>query len=187
MPPILLGLAVMWRGMRQRPVSTANQPTLTQAPQAAQQGVVRAIVDIQDLTVGRLFDRRVHTDSGSAVATVSQGRQVQLGCGPIQRAQHVVSGGGQVVHRPGFDVSHPQWDTVGRGQGLDVAAGFVGLPGKPQVDLCALHACGLLAAPVGGEDLPAQDHIGHPSVLARRRASCRSGAWSASTAMTSSR
>jgi hypothetical protein len=39
---------------------------------------------------------------------------------------------------------------------------FVGFPGVPEVDLGAFHAGGLLAAPVGGEDLPVDDHIGQP-------------------------
>jgi len=36
---------------------------------------------------------------------------------------------------------------------------------KPQVDLLALDAGGLLAAPVGGEDLPVEDHVGQALIL----------------------
>lgn len=38
---------------------------------------------------------------------------------------------------------------------------FVGFPGVPQVDLGAFHADGLRGTPIGGEDLPVQDHVGH--------------------------
>ena len=52
--------------------------------------------------------------------------QVELGVGPVQGAEHVGAGGGDVVSGPGFDLGQPQREAVGFGQGLDVAAGFAG-------------------------------------------------------------
>lgn len=77
----LLGLAVIWRRMRQRPTSTAN-PRSPSAAQTAQQGVVRAVVHMQIAAVGGVFDRGVHADTGSVVAAVGEGGQAPDGRRP---------------------------------------------------------------------------------------------------------
>ena len=84
-----------------------GEPALTQASQSAQQGVVGAVVHVENLTVSGLLDRGVHPDSRAAVATVGQRRQVQLGRGPVQRAQYVLACSRQVVYRPGLDIRDP--------------------------------------------------------------------------------
>jgi hypothetical protein len=82
MSPIMLGLAVMSRRVRQRPVSRAN-PRSPQAAQRAEQGVAGAGVDIEVLPAGGLLDRDVDPDAGTVVAGVGQGGQGRC-CRAIQ-------------------------------------------------------------------------------------------------------
>ena len=72
----------------------------------------------------------------------------------------MLAGGGQVMDAARQDIRDPQRDAARVEQGLDVPARFVGLPGKPQVNLLALDAGGLLATTVGGEHLAVEDHMG---------------------------
>jgi hypothetical protein len=67
-----------------------------------------------------------------------------VGGGPVQGAEHVLPGGGQVVGGAGFDVGDPQREHVRCHHRLDVAALPAGLAGVPGVDLLAFCASGLL-------------------------------------------
>jgi hypothetical protein len=109
----------------------------------------------------------VHSDARAVVATVGECWQVELGVGPVQGAEDVVAGHGQVVGGAGFDIGHPSREAVWSGQCLDVPAGLVGFPGVPQVDLFPFDTQGFLATPVSGEDLPVEDHIREPVGFAR--------------------
>src|SRR6266496_1286805 len=84
-----------------------------QAAQSAEEGVVGAVVEVEFLVAGGLFDRCVHADPGSLVAAVGQGGQVKVGGSPVQGAQDVGAGGGDVVGGAGFDLGDPQREAVG--------------------------------------------------------------------------
>lgn len=101
----------------------------------------------------------MYTGAGALVAAVGQGGQLECGGGPVQGAEHLVAGGGEVVGGAGFDVGDPEREPVRCGHGLDVAAVLTGFSGVPQVDQSALGAGGLLAAAVGGKQLAVQDHV----------------------------
>jgi hypothetical protein len=73
-----------------------GEAAFAQTTQASQERVVGAGVDVEDLVASRLFDRGMYADAGAVVAAVGEGRQSSGGCG-VQRAQHVLAGGGQVV------------------------------------------------------------------------------------------
>lgn len=82
-----------------------------------------------------------------------------MGGGPIQQTQDMLTSGGDVVGRAGFDLGNPQRELVGRGQHLDQPAVLAGFAGVPQIDRFPLHAGGFLAAPVAGEDLAVEDQM----------------------------
>lgn len=63
--------------------------------------------------VGGLSDRSENADAGAVVAGIDQGGK-PVGGGFVQRPQDVCAGGGQVVHRSGFDVGCPQWQGADR-------------------------------------------------------------------------
>ena len=73
-----------------------REGAFAQAAQSAEQGVVGAVVHIQDLVAGGLFDRGVHADPGTGVAAVGQRGQVEMGVGPVQGAEYMLSGRGAV-------------------------------------------------------------------------------------------
>ena len=107
MVPILRGLVVMWRSARQRPTRSAKARSPRQ--RSPEQGVVGAVVHIQDLVAGGLFDRGVDALAGAFVATVGEGGQVQLGGGPVQGAGDVVVfGAGEIVQMSGCGVGGPE-------------------------------------------------------------------------------
>ena len=164
-----------------------REPAFAQAAQPAQQGVVGAGVQVEFVAVGGLFDRGDHADPGPVVAAVGQGGQIQVGGRPVQGAEHVFAGGGQVVGRAGFDLGDPQREAVRRRQRLDVAAVLVSLSGVPRVDLGACDAGGLLAQPVAGKQLAVQDEVGGAGVVGALQGLVQVRAWAASTVMASSR
>jgi hypothetical protein len=125
-----------------------GESAFAQAAQAAQQGVVGAIVHVEYLVTGGLFDRGVHPDTRAFVAAVGQCGQVEMGCRPVQGAEHMLSGRGQVVHGAGLDIGHPQREPVRPAERLNVAAVLVGFPGVPQVDQFPFDTDGFLAAAV---------------------------------------
>ena len=66
------------------------------------QGVVGLVVRAEALPVGGPFDRRLDALACAVVAGIGQGRQVELGGSPVQRADDPgVTGYGQVVQVPG--------------------------------------------------------------------------------------
>ena len=159
MSPILLGLAVVECSPA---AGEDGESAFADAAQAAEESVVGAVVHVEDLVTGGLFDRGVHADACALVAAIGERGQVELGCGPVQGTEDVLAGHGQVVHGAGFDVGHPSRETVWSGECLDVAAGLVGFSGVPQVDLFSFDTKGFLATAVSGEDLPVEDHIREP-------------------------
>ena len=60
---------------------SAGEPALTQTPQTAQQGVVGAVVGIEHLAAGGLFDRCEHADPGALVASVGLWGSKSVHCG----------------------------------------------------------------------------------------------------------
>ena len=84
-----------------------REGAFAQAAQPAEQGVVGAVVHVQHLVAGGLFDRGVHADAGACVAAVGQSGQIELGVGPVQGAENVFSGRGDVVGGAGFDLGEP--------------------------------------------------------------------------------
>src|SRR5437660_12272681 len=87
--------------------SKDSEATFAQAAQSAEQRVVAAVVDVEDLVTGGLFDRGVYADPAAVVAAVGEGGQIEVGRGPVQGAEHVFTGHGQVVDGAGFDVGDP--------------------------------------------------------------------------------
>src|SRR6266480_1351742 len=141
-----------------------GEPAFAQAAQGALDGVAGAGADIEVPPIGGLFDGHVDAHSGAVVAGVGQGGQ-SGGGGVVEGGQGVGAGGGDVVHRAGLGGRDPQREPVRGQDGLDVAAVGVRLAGVPQVDDLAFDADGWLFAPVGGDDLPVQDHMGQALVL----------------------
>jgi hypothetical protein len=96
----------------------------------------------EHLTACGLLDRGVHADARPVVAAGGQRRQIKVGSGPVQGAEHVFPGAGQVVDRAGFDIGDPQREN----RSAPTAPGYCrrargpcrGLAGVPQIDLLAL-------------------------------------------------
>jgi hypothetical protein len=90
-----------------------GKPTFSQTTQASQQGVVGPVVSIEHLTACGLLDRGVHAHARPVVAAVGQRRQIKVGSGPVQGAEHVFPGAGQVVDRSGLDIRDHSGKPVG--------------------------------------------------------------------------
>src|ERR1051326_3397113 len=73
-----------------------GESSLAQTTQSAEQGIVGTGVDIENLPVGRLFDRGEHANTGAVVASIGQRGQPGCGC-RVQRAEHVLASAGQVM------------------------------------------------------------------------------------------
>src|SRR6266571_551826 len=141
-----------------------GEPAFAEAAQGALDGVAGAGVNIEVAAICGLFDGYVDAYSGAVVARVGQGGQ-SGGGGVVEGRQGVGAGGGQVMHRSGLGGRNPQREPAGSGDRLDVAAVAVSFSGVPQVDDLAFDADGGFFAPVGGDDLAVQDHVGESGVF----------------------
>lgn len=78
------------------PLCEQGEAAFAEAAEPAQECVVGAVVGVEALGAGWLFDRCVHADAGAVVASVGQSGQ-PVGCGGIECGQHVFTGWGQVM------------------------------------------------------------------------------------------
>ena len=129
---------------------------------------------------GGFFTGIVDADSGALVSGVGQGGHA-VAAARYRAGRAWMRAAVMSWTEPGSAGRDPEREPVGPGHSLDVAAVAVCLPRVPHVDDLALDAVGLLAAPVGGNDLAVQDHERHAFGPGPFQRLGRSGACSAST------
>src|SRR4051812_37721321 len=128
-----------------------GESAFSAAAQRSQEQVVGAVVDGEAPAVAGLLVRAMNALAGAGVAGVGQGRQVECGGGPVQRAGDVeVLDAGQVVQVSGQRVGGPYRQAVRAHDGLDGRAEVAVFSGVPGVDDVACDAGGGLGEPVGG-------------------------------------
>ena len=131
----------------------------------AQQCVVAAIVVVEVTAL----DRAVHPDAGPLVALVGQRRHPIGGC-PLQRAQEVCAGSGDVVGAARFDLAGPHRESVRVGEDLNVGALGLVLARVPQVTAVV----GALVDPIDLDERSLSSvRCDQPSRLACSSTSCR--------------
>lgn len=111
-----------------------GEAAFTEGALATLKRVVGQVIDREYVPVAGLLVRDVDALAGALVAAVSEGRQVQLRCCPVQSTEQVsVSGGGQIVIVTGDYVGGPDRLPVRTHDRLNVPAEgpvFPGVPGE---------------------------------------------------------
>lgn len=133
------------------PLGEQGESALTQTAHTALELVGGAVVEGQGWPFARPFDRGDDADARALVSGIGQGHQPGGGRG-VERAEHVGTGRGEIVHRSGFDLGDEEGEPVRAHDPLDIAAVGLGFAGVPEVDLLAFDAGGLLRAAIGGDD-----------------------------------
>jgi hypothetical protein len=138
-----------------------SEAAFAQAAQSAEQGIVAAVVDVEDVVTGGLFDRGMHADPATVVAAIGEGGQVEVGRCPVQGTEQVIAGHGRVVHGAGFDLGHPQREPSGADRACTSPPCSWAFPEYHRSIWVPFTLVVFSLQGVGGEDLPVENHVCH--------------------------